>query len=102
MGRQNVQCDTMTQAAVASVGTSAALAADINGSRVICRILNTHGSQVLYIGTTSSVTSSIYSWSLAAGASVELDGYCGALYVIGSGASTTYKLLEGYTHTPAS
>lgn len=101
MGRQNVQCDTMTQAAVGSVGTSAAEAAGINGSRVICRIKNTHGSQDLYVGTTSDVTSSLYSWHLAAGLEVELDGYCGALYVIGSGASTTYKLLEGYTHTPA-
>ena len=100
MGRQNVQCDTLTQQAAGSVGTSAAEAAAIRGSRVICEITNTHGSQSLYVGIDSDVTSSLYSYHVPFGETKVLDGYCGAIWVIGSGASTTYHLVEGYTPGP--
>lgn len=85
-----------------SVGTSAALAAQVSNStagsaqgRAVCRIKNTHATQVLYVGKSSAVSSTAHSWALAAGVELNLDGYCGPLYVIGSGAATTYLFLTG-------
>lgn len=86
---------TMTADGTKSIDSTAAIISAAKARRIF-RVQNTHASQILYIGPSGAVTSSAYSWKLVAGASIEIDGYCGALYGYGSGAATTATFLEAY------
>lgn len=63
------------------------------------RVTNTHATQTIYLGFTSSVTSSLYTAAISpAGGYFEMniigasDAFLNSVYVIGSGAGTTYTL----------
>jgi hypothetical protein len=64
-----------------------------NGFTLI--IQNNHGSNILYVGSSNSVTSSAYGVQLAAGASVSLDDLrpTDQVWVIASAASTPVSTL---------
>ena len=85
---------TMTADGTFSIGTAAAVISAAGAARRIFKVQNTHASQILYLGPSSAVSSTAYAWKLVAGASVDLDGYNGALYGYGSGASTTGAFIE--------
>lgn len=87
--------NTISNDCTKSVGSSATLL-DAKRARRMLRVQNTHGSQLLYLGTTSSVSDSAFMWRVAAaGGQVELDGYSGDLYGYGSGPATTCTVLVG-------
>ena len=71
-----------TEAALIAAGTPA-------GGRKVFRLRNTHGSQIIYFRTATGVTSANGA-AIPAGTEAVLDGYNGALYIIASGATTTY------------
>lgn len=88
-----------------SVGTSAARVFDGTTQQEITqriqyfRVTNTHATQTIYLGFSSSVTSSLYTAAIApAGGYFEMniigpsDTLLNNIYVIGSGASTTFTL----------
>lgn len=85
-------CDLST----GTVGTSSALALASGSGRVAVSVKNTHGSQTLTVGPASTVSTTegtrFIGGTLAAGASLTISDYIGPIYVIGSGASTTYTL----------
>jgi len=86
---------TMTADGTFSAGTTPVVAIVAAGDgRRIFRVQNTHASQTLYLGPTDAVSSSAYSWKLIAGATLDLDGYSGALYCVGSGTATTGVYLK--------
>lgn len=78
-----------------SVGTTAAVIASRRDSRNSIIVQNVHASQVLYVGTDSSVTTS-NGLKVAAGESVKIDDYRGVVYGIASGAATDVRFLESY------
>lgn len=95
MSRRDTQggtCDLST----GTVGTSAALALAAGNGRVTVTIKNTHGSQTLTMGPTSSVSTSegdrFIGGTIAAGATWTRSDWSGPIYVVGSAASTTYTL----------
>ena len=89
--------EDMTPDGTGTVGTTQAQALPRRPGRGKLRIENTHGSNVLYVGSDANVTSSAYSEAVAAGEKINLDGYVGPVHVVGSGAGTTYVVTEVYT-----
>lgn len=81
-------------------GTSAALFAE-NRSRRLVRVTNTHATQTLQINLATTpataptaVIGSSHVFLPAAGGTWESTEFDGAAAIIGSGAGTTYALLE--------
>jgi beta-N-acetylglucosaminidase len=77
-----------------SIGATAALIKGQRGRRESIWIKNNHASQILYLGSDSSVTTS-NGYSLAAGQSIELKTK-GNVYGIASGAGTDVRYFEAY------
>lgn len=80
-------------ASAVPVGTSSVVVADRKASRTSVIVYNNHASQILYLGTTSGVTTST-GLPVAAGASRVFDDYNGVLYGIASGATTDVRVFE--------
>lgn len=83
-----------------SVGTTATeIFGSGNGTTHVV-IKNDHGSQVLYVGWDSTVSSTasthFIGGDLAAGATLTLTDYAGPIWLEGSGASTTYRVERRY------
>jgi hypothetical protein len=78
-----------------AVGAAATLIVAARGRRESIIIQNNHATQTLHIGDDDQVTTAT-GLKLAAGASVTLDGYQGAVYGIGSGAGTTTNYFESF------
>ena len=76
-----------------SIGTSAAIIKAAKTIRKSIIIQNVHASQVLYLGTDSSVATTT-GLRVAAGESVEFDDYNGVIYGIASGAATDVRYFE--------
>lgn len=79
----------------ASIGGTAALLLDTRARRESVIIQNNHATQTLHLGNDANVTTS-NGLKLAAGASVTLEGYQGAIWAIGSGAGTTVNYWESF------
>lgn len=79
-----------------SVGTSAAVVATAKGRRNII-VQNNHATQILYLGDDANVTADATATGglkIAAGASVTLDRFTGAVFGIASGAATPVAFFE--------
>lgn len=87
-------CDLSTS----NVGTSAALILAAGGGRIAVTVKNTHATQTIALGPSSSVTTAEGTHFIGAGAvaanggTFTLTNYSGSIYGLGSGASTTYTL----------
>lgn len=75
-----------------AVATTATLIVGAGNRRSII-VQNNHATQILYVGDDNGVTTST-GLKIAAGASLTLEAYTGALYGIGSGAATTTNYFE--------
>lgn len=80
----------------ASIGAAAAslVTSRINRRHLVIR--NTHATQSLFIGPDNTVTTANGFLVPAANGVIELFGYTGAVFAIGSGAATTATILELY------
>lgn len=76
----------------ATIGATAAVIAD-GSSRDHITVKNNHATNILYVGFNSSVTTA-NGLSVAAGASVTIDGYDGPVYGIASAVSTDVRYIE--------
>lgn len=88
-------------AVTGSVGTASAVLVTENRSRRVIRVTNTHATQTLQInlatvsGTApTAVAGSSHVFLAAAGGVWESSEFDGAAAIIGSGAGTTYALME--------
>lgn len=79
----------------ASIGGTATLLVAARQRRENIIIQNNHATQTLHVGNDSNVTTA-NGLKIAAGGSLTLEGYQGAIYVIGSGAGTTTNYFESY------
>lgn len=79
----------------ASIGGTAALLLDVRARRETAIIQNNHATQTLHLGNDANVTTA-NGLKIAAGGSVTLEGYQGAIWAIGSGAATTVNYWENY------
>lgn len=91
---------TKVEIADASVGTTAAeVFADGDGTTQFT-VVNDHGSNTLYVGWDSTVSSTpathFIGGDLATTESIVISGYVGAIWLEGSGASTTYRVERRY------
>lgn len=77
-----------------SIGAAAALIKAANSRRESIVVQNVHATQVLYVGTDSSVTDA-NGLKLAAGESIRLETKS-AIYGYGSGAATTGRYFEEF------
>lgn len=78
-----------------TIDTSAVLIADSRATRRSITVQNVHASNDLYVGSDSSVTSS-NGVKVKAAESLRFDDYSGAVYGIGSAASTDVRYFEVY------
>ena len=78
-----------------SVGATSAVIAARRAGRKSIIVYNNHATQILYIGSSSAVTTA-NGLPVAAGQSRVLDDYNGALYGIASGAATDVRFFEVY------
>ncbi|MFQ5471735.1 MAG: hypothetical protein ACE5FA_02455 [Dehalococcoidia bacterium] len=79
----------------ATASTSAVVAAGAGTQQITVK--NTHGSNTLYVGWDSTIdaadtTTYFIGGDLAAGATITLSDYNGAIWLDASGASTTYLI----------
>jgi hypothetical protein len=79
----------------ASIGGTAALLIAARGRREGVFIQNNHATQTLHLGNDANVTTA-NGLKVAAGGQVNLEGYQGNVYAIGSGAATTVNYFEYY------
>jgi hypothetical protein len=82
---------------VVTVGTAAATSSKALSARRRRELIvaNTHATQVLYVDDVTGVTTGT-GHPVGPGASVPFGDYDGDVYVIGSGAGTTYRITEVY------
>lgn len=78
-----------------AVGTSAGVIVAARTVRKSVAVQNNHGSQNLFVGGDSSVTTST-GFKIGPGGSMSFDEYTGVVYGIASGASTTTNYVEVY------
>ena len=76
-----------------SIGATAGVIVDGTGRRRSVLIQNVHATQILYVGTTSGVTTS-NGIRVNAGESIEFSDYIGPVYGIASGAATDIRVFE--------
>lgn len=76
-----------------AIGGAAAVIKAAKTTRKSIVVQNVHATQILYVGSDSSVTTS-NGLKVAAGASVTLDDYNGPVYGIASGADTDVRYFE--------
>ena len=89
------QTDTANNAADAvSVGTSSGTLVAANPSRVAVYIVNDHASQIVYLALGATATANKGIRLSAAGGSVVISSYTGAISAIASGAATTVVFSE--------
>lgn len=96
MARNPSDFNNITADADVSIGTAAALVLNRRAGRRVLRIKNTHATQIIYVGPTDSVSATVASWVVPAGITIDIDGYCGAIYMIASGSATTALCMEGW------
>jgi hypothetical protein len=77
-----------------SIGTSAAVLVAARQARESVLVKNNHASQILYLGSDSSVTSS-NGLPLAAGESVRIESK-NVVYAVASGATTDVRYFEEF------
>lgn len=77
-----------------SVGAAEAVLSTGRSTRKSIAIVNTHATQTLYVGAVGVTTAN--GFPLSAGQSIEFIDLNGPISCIGSGAATTYRILEVY------
>ena len=80
--------------AAVSVGGTAVLLKAANTSRVSLTVQNLHATQLLYLGTSSAVTTANGIRVAAVGGTYVFDDYLGEVWAIASGAATDVRYWE--------
>lgn len=84
----------LTTAQVALNASTATLVADTRNDRIFINLLNNDAAILIYVGTSSSVSSTTGYTLRAAGGTLNMDGYVGPIYAISASATPSIIYAE--------